>query len=370
MPPLARIILGTALAALFSSPLAHAWPERTQLQVSVHYTRTVDWKIRLGPDNHEHTQSTFTLTNDFATLADVLPPSEDETWPLYALVPSRAPIAVSARYSAETRVAHGPDGQPQLTRHTYDSQRLHDDTLRLETRHAAPVAPRALTVDFALQIPVQGQSSGLPPGVQAEDAACAAPFSPLRRNPDGELACDVQFILLPPAGPRPPERDDLERITARAYDLTHALSWTTAAIPSQGAPSQNWIGLKITKGHDGLPVLALEETKKWPDPQGEVTDTLKVTVRPVPITITARELPAGTDELYEAAKQKLIADTVRAARSIIGKTQKASEAYVKILAHLSEKQPDLLESDREWIAGEVVAELINKRIVKDRSDDE
>jgi hypothetical protein len=368
-PALAQALFFSAVALSTALP-ASAWPERTQLQVSLHYTRTVDWKIRLGPDNHEHTQSTFTLVNDFATLADVLPPGEDETWPLYAMIPSRGVIALDARYTAKTEVKRGPDGQPQLTQHAYGAKTIVEDSLRLHTRHAAPVTLRSLAADFSFETLFQGQSTGLVPGVSANDAVCAVPFSPLRQHPEGGVSCDAQFILLPPAGPRPPERNDLERVVARAYDLTHALSWVTAGIPSEGAPSQNWVGLKITKGHDGLPVLTLEETKKWPDPQGEVIDTLKITIRPAAITITAIEPPAGAGEMEEAAKQKIIADTVRAARSIIGKTQKAGEAYVKILAHLTEKQPDLLESDREWIAGEVVAELINKRIVKDGSDDE
>ncbi len=360
-PPLLGLLAALALPVSLL-----ALPERAQLHVELTYTRTANLKTVLGPDNHEVTSLNFTLTSKFDTLADVIPPDDNAKWPGYAFVPSQTEIHTAASLQAYTQVDRGPGDRPARTTHSYSgtTARIED----LTVKSAYPVTPDALIADLTLRVEMSGTSTGVPGGLSANASVSALSYSPLTESGGNEpLHCNAKFILLPIAGPRPKPDGPLGETIARAYDLTHALSWGGATVPSQGAPSQNWIGAKTTKGPDGLPALTLKETKTWTDANGEATDTLTVLITSVPMTLKAAELPPAMDENAVATYVK---DIVANAKKILGSTKDAAKAYTIVLAHLEQKFPDLSPGDREWIASEAITALLEKKILKESNADE
>lgn len=355
-------LIQTGLIIALLAPLAQALPERTQLHVEVKYTRTAKLKSRLGPDNYERTDLRFELTAQFDTLVNVIAPQNFETWPRYSQVQSNNTVASSASLTASVEMDRPAGGAPKRTDYRYQGTGVQTETLQFSLESAYPVSPDQAQASIEFELPMSGQATGLPPGLDPHTAVTAVRYSPLRSD-GNRVLCPVNFRLLPPAGPRPKDDGLVGGIVGRAYDLAFTLAWGGAGGASTGAPSLGWIGAKTTQGPDGLPVLTLQEARTWTEEAdgGELRDTLTVTIRPVPITLQAIEVPAGLDD---AARDAYVNAIVREARKIIGSIKKSAEAYPLILAHLEAKAPDLWVGDREMIAGNAVGVLEDKGVLE------
>jgi hypothetical protein len=352
---------------VFTAGLQAALPERAQLRVEVAYTRSVNVKARLGPDNYEKTRMTFSLKGTLATLADVVPPQEPETLPQYQYVLSQTEMIASARLDAEVTIDRGGDDRPVRTVHSYSGSRVNLEDLRLDVRSAYPVSPDAVMADLSFDVEMRGSSTGLPAGLDAESAVCAVRNSPLSNGGDSEpLRSPVKFLLLPVAGPRPAETGPAGALAGRTYDMVYSLSWGGAGLISHGAPSQNWVGAKTSKGFQDLPVVTLDESKTWRDEQGEVTDTLRVSITPERMTLKAVELAAGMDE---AAKDRHVGELLREAKKLLGAVKDAEKGREILLKHLAKKLPELSDEDREWIVTDAVAALHDKKVLRYEGDE-